>query len=274
MPKILFVIVFIAFIGLAACVGIRAPQIRGVTAAPSLIDGVGVSSGALVSNSMPAMAVIPSDRFTPVTSGVMDAPVARENSMASTLSARLWYALHHSPDAQGAPDAKAQLVSTLADLSAPGWVWSVNPLYTEKLGLKVLRQVEIPRYGVEWTAFTYIRPVAKDPWMPAFIESGNGWDGDVLVRQFHWWGTGHQVKVIVEYREAVPGRFFADDPTAVREFEERADAAFRVLRKEQGDALPTEIEKSRHNTAKINTRLVTGLLGEANQGLTSRENDW
>lgn len=267
MPKMLFVLIFIAFIGLAACVGIRSPQVRGVTGAPSLIEGVGVSSGALVSNSMPAMAVVPSDTFKPVTAGVLDASVSREGGLSSFQSARVWYALHGSQDSG---DGKAQLVTSLADLSAPGWVWSVNPLHSEKRGLKILRQVEIPRYGAELTAFTYIRPAAKDPWMPAFLEAGQGWDGDVLVRQFNWWTTGHQAKVIVEFREPVPSPFFSDDPKAVREFEDRADAAFRILRKEQGDALPTEIEKSRQNTGKISSRLVSNLLGEVNQSMSSK----
>lgn len=57
------------------------------------------------------------------------------------------------------------------------------------------------------------------------------------------------------------------DPTALRAFEERADAAFTLLRKERGDLLPSDVTRSRRDEARVSPRLLAGTLGEAVGGV-------
>lgn len=261
MPKIIFGVALVIFLGLAACVGLRAPQIRGV--ADSYAHGA-VGRGMLVSNSLPAMAVLPAEGFRPVAHGVEDVVASLGGSALGGQSARVWYALHVGPDGKG------QLVADIAALNNVGWEWSLNPMFTERRGLKMLREEEIPRYGVQFTALTYIRPVARDPWMPAFAMAG-GWEGPVLVRQYTWWALARQVKVVVEYREPVPEEHIEDHPAALRAFEDRADAAFRLLRREEGDTLPESIEKAVSRVPGVSARLLGEVLGEVQPSLRSRD---
>ena len=132
----------------------------------------------------------------------------------------------------------------------------------------MLNEGAASRAGAALTFYTYVRPAAKDPWMRPFADHGKGWEGGVLLRQYIWWSMANQVKVVVEYREPVPaGADLSYDPTALRAFEERADAAFTLLRKERGDLLPSDVTRSRRDEARVSPRLLAGTLGEAVGGV-------
>ena len=132
----------------------------------------------------------------------------------------------------------------------------------------MLNEGAASRAGAALTFYTYVRPAAKDPWMRPFADHGKGWEGGVLLRQYTWWSMANQVKVVVEYREPVPaGADLSYDPTALRAFEERADAAFTLLRKERGDLLPSDVTRSRRDEARVSPRLLAGTLGEAVGGV-------
>ena len=266
MPKIIIIVAVAVLLGLAACAGIRAPQVRGIGQA---VAGAGVNSnGVLASNALPAMAVAPASDLRLVAHGVTDAGVSMQGAAMGSTGARVWYALN-ADNAGG-----RQLAASLAELDNP-WEWSLNPNFTERRGLPLLREAELPRCGVTLTALTYIRPGRKDPWMPAFQAAGKGWEGDVLLRQYTWWSVANRVKVMVEYREPVPrdGLPLEDDRAALRAFEDRADAAFQLLRQEQGDAIPADIIRDRRNNANISPRLLADVLGEAVPGVAVRCDD-
>lgn len=266
MPKILILVAVAVLLAVAACVGIRAPQLRGIGHADA---GTGVNAnGVLASNSLPAMAVVPSSDLRLVAHGVTDTSVSMQGSAMGGAGARVWYALN-ADNAGG-----RQLVASLAEVANP-WEWSLNPMFTERRGLPMLHEAELSRYGVSLTALTYIRPGAKDPWMPAFLEAGKGWEGGVLLRQYTWWSVANRTKVVVEYREPVPQDELPLEynPAALHAFEERADAAFQLLRKEQGDALPADITRERRNNARISPRLLAAVLGEVMPGVAVRFNN-
>lgn len=257
MTKIIIVAAVIALVGAAACVGARAPLVRGVDA--------GGKTG-LVSNALPAMAVVPAPGFQLTASGVADTSVSMQGAAMGGASARVWYALN-------AADGPRQLVSSLADVDN-NWEWSLNPSFTERRGLRVLHEAEASKAGASLSTFTYIRPAAKDPWMPAFLAAGQGWEGDVLLRQYTWWTVANHTKIMVEYREPVPqGTPLEFDQAALWAFEKRADAAFELLRKEQGDTLPADVARARADTAGISPRLLSAVLGEVMPGLRLRINE-
>lgn len=252
MPKIVIVVAVVILLAVAACAGVRAPLVRGVgreSAGGCVIEGV------LSSSALPAVAVLPAAGFAPVAHGVTDVGVPMNASLTATTGARVWYALH--------ADRGRQLAASLAEVGN-AWEWSLNPGMTDRQGLPMLDEGEAAKAGVGLTTYTYVRPAAKDPWMPAFVVAGRGWEGDVLLRQYTWWSMANHVKMVVEYREPVPAegnlRF---DPSALLAFETRADDAFRLLRKEQGDALPADVARARRDEARISPRLLAGVLGEA-----------
>lgn len=254
MPKIVMVVAVVILLALAACAGIKAPLVRGVGREAG---AGGVVEGVLTSNALPAMAVAPAVGFAPVVHGVTSVGVPFNASLSATAGARVWYALH--TDTAGA----RQLVASLAEVGS-SLEWPLNPGMVERQGLPMLNEGEVSKAGVDLTSYTYVRPAALDPWMRPFAERGRGWEGGVLLRQYTWWSLADQVKVMVEYREPVPADLdLRYDLMALRAFEERADAAFTLLRKEQGDALPTDVARSRQDAAHVSPRLLAGVLGEA-----------
>jgi len=257
MTKLIFGVALVVFLVVAACVGLKSPQLRGVAAGP--MSGVG-STGVLASNSRPAVAVQPAEDFRPVAHGVTQALVSRQGAFGSGQSARVWYALHSTSDGKG------QLVADLAELHGREWAWSVNPLFNDRRGRPVLRAGTLTHDGVEFTALTYARMADKDPWMPAFKAKALGWDGPLLVRQYTWLTQANRVKLVVEYREPAPDfalpDHLLDDRPALRAFEDRAEAAFRILR--QGDAnFPEQIEKAKSDEAGLASHALDLVLGEA-----------
>ena len=256
MTRMIMVAAVAALLALAACAGVKAPLVRGVGS-----EAGGAAEGVLSSNAHPAMAVLPAAGFEPVAHGVTDVGVPLNSSLTATASARVWYALH--ADKTGA----RQLVASLAEVGN-SLEWSLNPGMIDRQGLPMLNEGAASRAGAALTFYTYVRPAAKDPWMRPFADHGKGWEGGVLLRQYTWWSMANQVKVVVEYREPVPaGADLSYDPTALRAFEERADAAFTLLRKERGDLLPSDVTRSRRDEARVSPRLLAGTLGEAVGGV-------
>lgn len=250
MTKMIMVAAVAALLIAAACAGIHAPLMRGVGRAPGAL-----TQGVLSSNAHPAMAVAPAEGFMPVAHGATSVGVPLNASLTAAASARVWYALHAG--------AERQLAAFLAEVG-DSLRWSLNPGMVDRRGLRMLHEGELTLAGAEMSAYTYVRPAAMDPWMRAFADHGKGWEGDVLLRQYVWWSMGDQVKVVVEYREPVPaGTDLVFDGMALRAFNQRADASFRLLRKEQGDTLPSDIVYVRQDEARISPRLLAGVLGEA-----------
>ncbi len=261
MTKMIMVAAVAALLTAAACAGFRAPLMRGVGR-----EAGGVAEGVLSSNAHPAMAVLPAAGFEPVAHGVTDVGVPLNGSLTATASARLWYALH--ADKTGA----RQLAASLAEVGNT-LEWSLNPSMIDRQGLPMLHEGAASRAGVDLTSYTYVRPAAKDPWMRPFADHGKGWEGGVLLRQYTWWSMANQVKVVVEYREPVPADTDLNyDLMALRAFEERADAAFRLLRKERGDTLPSDVTRARRDEARVSPRLLAGVLGEAVGGVRPLRN--
>lgn len=254
MPRLVIVLAVVVLLAVAACAGVRAPLARGVGRETA---GGYVAEDVLVSNALPAVAVVPAEGLIPVAHGVADTGVPMNASLTAATGARVWYALH----ADGA--GGRQLAASLAEVGN-AWEWSLNPGMTDRQGLRMVNEGEAAKAGVGLTSYVYARPAAKDPWMPAFIAAGKGWEGDVLLRQYTWWSMANHVKMMVEYREPVPeGVDLRYDLTALQAFEARADKAFRLVRKEQGDVLPTDVTRARRNKARVSPRLLAQVLGEA-----------
>lgn len=250
MTKMIMVAAVAALLIAAACAGIHAPLMRGVGRAPG-----GLTQGVLYSNAHPAMAVVPAAGFMPVAHGATSVGVPFNASLTSTVSARVWYALHAG--------TACQLVALLAEVG-DSLQWSLNPGMVDRQGLRMLHEATVFPAGTEMSSCTYVRPAAKDPWMRPFADHGKGWEGDVLVRQYTWWDVGDQVKVVVEYREPVPeGTDLVFDSMALLAFNQRADAAFSLLRRERGDTLPEDGTYVREDEARVSQRLLAGVLGEA-----------
>lgn len=250
MTKMIMVVAVAALLIAAACAGIHAPLMRGVGRAPD-----GLAQDVLYSNAHPAMAVVPADGFMPVVHGATSVGVPLDASLTSTVGARVWYALHAG--------TARQLVASLAEVG-DSLQWSLNPRMIDRLGLRMLHEETVFPAGAEMASYTYVRPAAKDPWMRPFAEHGKGWEGDVLLRQYTWWSMRDQVKVVVEYREPVPAETdLVYDRMALRAFNQRADAAFSLLRRERGDMLPSDGTYVREDEARVSQRLLAGVLGEA-----------
>lgn len=262
MTRMIMVTAVVVLLAAAACAGIKAPLVRGVGR-----EAGGMTGGVLSSNAHPAVAVLPSAEFAPVAHGVTDVGVPLNASLTATAGARVWYALH--ADKTGT----RQLVASLAEVG-DALEWSLNPGMIDRQGLPMLNEGPVVRAGADISSYTYVRPAAKDPWMRPFADHGKAWEGGVLVRQYTWWSMANQVKLVVEYREPVPaGTDLSYDLMALRAFEERADAAFTLLRKERGDALPEDVIRARRDEASVSPRLLAGVLGEAMSNIRLRMND-
>ena len=198
------------------------------------------SGGMLASNGLPAVAGIP--------------------------SAQGWYALH--ADKNG-----AQLAAILAE-APQGLRWPINSAFNEHRGARSLRTGEETRDGVQFSTWTFVRPADNDPWMPLYMEKGQGWKGDLLVRQYAWWGMNENSKLVIEYREPLPADVLlplADDPASRSAFERRADASFTLLRKDGGDMFPEVIAKVERGAGKeLKLRRLADVLGEVIEPETLR----
>ncbi|MCH5277676.1 MAG: DUF4851 domain-containing protein [Desulfovibrionaceae bacterium] len=261
MTKMIMVVAVAALLIAAACAGMHGPLMRGVARAPGSL-----TQGVLSSNTRPAAAVVPAAGFLPVAHGATSVGVPFNASLTATASARVWYALH--------ADTARQLVASLAEVEG-ALQWSLNPSMIDRLGLRVFHEGRVSLSGAEMLTYTYVRPAARDPWMRPFADHGKGWDGDVLLRQYTWWIVGDQTKVMVEYREPVPaGTDLEYDRMALGAFNQRADAAFTLLRGERGDEFPLEISYVREDEARVNQRQLAGVLGEAMSRAHRFSDDW
>lgn len=106
------------------------------------------------------------------------------------------------------------------------------------------------------------------------MEKGQGWKGDLLVRQYAWWGMNENSKLVIEYREPLPADVLlplADDPASRSAFERRADASFTLLRKDGGDMFPEVIAKVERGAGKeLKRRRLADVLGEVIEPETLR----
>lgn len=251
MTKILFAISLVIFVCVSACLAVKAPQIRGLGQDPA-------SGGMLASNGLPAVAVKPADGMRLVAAGRVDVPVTRAGMFGGIPSAPSWYALH--ADKNG-----AQLAAILAE-APQGLRWPINSTFNEHRGSPSLREGEQTHDGMQLTTWTFVRQADDDPWMPVYREKGQGWEGALLVRQYAWWGVNENAKLMIEYREPLPEDVLlplADDPASRSAFEQRADAAFTLLRKDTGDSFPDAIDKvARGENKGLKRRQLANILGE------------
>ena len=259
MAKILFFISLVVFAGVSACLAVKSPQVRGLGQDPA-------SGGMLASNGLPAVAVKPADGMRLVGAGWVDVPVKRAGMFGGIPSAQGWYALH--ADKNG-----AQLAAILAE-APQGLRWPINSTFNEHRGARSLRTGEETRDGVQFSTWTFVRPADNDPWMPLYMEKGQGWKGDLLVRQYAWWGMNENSKLVIEYREPLPADVLlplADDPASRSAFERRADASFTLLRKDGGDMFPEVIAKVERGAGKeLKHRRLADVLGEVIEPETLR----
>jgi hypothetical protein len=226
-------------LSLAACSGLE--RFDGLAAVAGR-EGVFASSGA------PALIVIPADGFRSVAGGSLFANAARNGADMAYSPVRVSYALFAA--------GPRQLVAYLAD-AASGWEWPPNPGFTERRGLPARDAGLVTRDGFEMESVTYVRPRDWDPWAAAYAAPGSGRGGDVLVRQYTWRTMADSVKLVVEYREAVPVGENVP-PERFPDFAERADASFRLGGKEQAASAAW----SRENPTPVDVRLLAAVLGE------------
>ncbi len=251
MTKVLFFISLVVFVCVSACLAVKFPLARGLGQDPA-------SGGMLASNGSPAVAVKPAEGMELVAAGRVDVPVQRAGMFGGIPSAPGWYALL-------ADKSGAQLTAILAE-APQGMRWPLNSTFNEHRGSRSLRTGEETRDGVQFSTWTFVRPADNDPWMPLYREKGQGWEGELLVRQYAWWGINENAKLLIEYREPLPADVLlplADDPASRSAFERRADAAFTLLRKDKSDSFPDAINKlARGENKELKRRQLADILGE------------
>ncbi len=253
MTKLILVVSVIVFVGVAGCLAVRSPLVRGLGQDP-------VSGGMLASSALPAVAVKPAEDMRLVAAGRVSVPVTREGMFNGIPSAAGWYALHANPSG-------AQLTAILAE--APDRMrWPVNPTFTEHRGAVSLRTGSEERDGMNLSTCTFIRQEKDDPWMPLYAAQGKGWEGPLLVRQYVWRGINDSFKLMIEYREALPADILlplADDPASRNAFERRADAAFTLLRGDGGN-FPGSVDKvPGTDGGEVRRRCLADVLGEVDE---------
>ncbi len=183
----------------------------------------GLSGNAYVSTSRPAIQISAKDM--PVVTAGRGTGLLYDPSMVGPLSVRIQSVLY----ASGADRPMAAI--THAELSNERWIWStIHPrLGAINEGVEVLG-------GQAFTAFTYLIPIATDPYGGAAGEEPEeGARYYWLARYFAARVNFNRGKIILEYREPVPAGFggsLANIPfgmiETVRAFEQRAREAFEL----------------------------------------------
>lgn len=226
MPKLIVIALALLLAGLVYAFMYRNPVRRG------LVDGM------LASSARPALLVRTASGLAPAGAGVAD--IAPDTASA-TGSARVYYALHACPARGGSADP-ARLATVLAEASSE-YRW---PLEVTS-GLDEVRTASGDLAGMPVRAATFVLPPDRDALAPAFGDDPAPWRGGALVRRFTGLAEMRHVKLVVEYREPLPGAggdgggdaprivrpaeaAALDDPAALAAFEARAEQAFQLER--------------------------------------------
>lgn len=224
MPKLIVVALALLLAGLVYALMYRNPVRRG------LVDGM------LASSARPVLLVRPMSGLTPAGAGVAD--IAPDTASA-TGSARVQYALHARP-ARGGSEDPARLAAVLAEASSE-YRWPLDVTS----GLDEVRTASGELAGMSLRAATFVLPPDRDALAPAFGDDPTPWRDGALVRRFTGLAEMRHVKLVVEYREPLPGAAgksggdaprlgrpaaVLNDPAALDAFEARAEQAFQLER--------------------------------------------
>ena len=214
------------------------PQLRG------LHDDI------FVSNARPALAVEPGAGLRLVEDGWCD--VQPDSRVTTPGGARVWYALY----AGDAPERRLLVLLTEAD---NGWRWPHGlPGEHHVWARRVKHEIN----GLMAHQGAYVLAPADDPW--AYRDSGP-WASGSFTQRYVMLTQFNRVKLVVEYREPVrptaAGIPPLEDVDALVGLKERADAAFRLLRRDGGDVVPEVMSRPEKAPAELSRRALARWLG-------------
>ncbi len=231
----------------------------------------GLAGDMLASSARPALLVRPASALAPAGAGVAD--IAPDTASA-TGSARVYYALHASPTRGGSGGTPVRLAALLAEASSE-YRWPLDVAPGPDVMVVGARSATGQLAGMTVHAATFALPTDRDALAPAFGDDPAPWRSGALVRRFTGLAEMRHVKLVVEYREPLPGgdgkgaddapRFgrpaVLDDPAALAAFEARAEQAFRLERPGGDWAKGKDIVRMDAAPEQVKRREITRMLG-------------
>lgn len=210
----------------------------------------GMHGDILVSNGRPALAVEPSDGLRLLEDGWCD--VRPDSGVSTSGGARVWYALY----AGTAPERRLLAVLTEAD---DGWRWphglpSEHHAWARRLKHNI-------RGLTAHQGACILRP-ADDPWER---RDTGAWAAGSFTQRYVMLTGFNKVKLVVEYREPVRlsavGIPLLEDVEALVGLKERADDAFRLLRRDSGDVVPEVTHRLKKAPSELSRNALARWLG-------------